>query len=213
MTEVTAPRTRAGRPTLEEAAELEDRLRRAAVDMFLERGFDRTTMEDVARAAGITKRTLYARYPDKQALFAAAIPWAFARQHWDEPAPETRRGDLVEALTAIARSAVARAVDPDIARLTRIVMMESTRFPEFAVSARSLTWSPRIRAVMEVLARHADEGAIVVDDVELAAEQFVAMVTHMPTMLAVFGIVRGRDVEECHIHHAVDLFLRGILAR
>jgi AcrR family transcriptional regulator len=213
MTEAATERLRVGRPTRAAAAELEERLQRAAVELFLEHGFDGTTMEAVARAAGITKRTLYARYPDKRALFAAVIPWAFAREHWDEPAPVTRHGDIVEALTAIARSAVARAVDPDTVRLTRIAMNESARFPEFAMSARSLTWSPRIRTVMDVLAQHAEDGDVVVDDLELAAEQFLAMVSLMPAMLAAFGVLRDPDVEQRHIEHAVHLFLRGALPR
>ena len=73
------PRARR-RPTRAEAAELDGRLRKAAVETFLEHGFHGTTMDAVARAAGITRRTLYARYPDKGALFAEVIPWALGTQ-------------------------------------------------------------------------------------------------------------------------------------
>ena len=55
--------TRRGRPTSAETAEVDERVREAAIELFLEHGFDGTSMAAVARAARITKRTLYARYP------------------------------------------------------------------------------------------------------------------------------------------------------
>lgn len=213
MTTRKTERTRTGRPSKAEAARLDERLRQAALDTFLEHGFDRTTMEAVAKAAGITKRTLYAKYPDKQALFAAVASWALTRHHGDEPAPGEPGEDLAASLTSIARWALARATDPDIVRLSRMAMTESARFPEIAAGAHSLAWSPRMRSVMELLRHHADNGTIVVDDIEIAAEQFLALVAVMPARLAAFGVFRDPDAEERHLRHAVTLFLRGILPR
>ena len=50
---------RPGRPTQAEAEHLGEQLREAAVAVFLEHGYDGTSMEAIARAAGITKQTLY----------------------------------------------------------------------------------------------------------------------------------------------------------
>lgn len=208
------PRARIGRPSQAEAARLDEQLRRAAFEMFLERGFDGTTMEAVAQAAGVTKRTLYARYGDKRTLFAAVVPWAMSR-HGDETGtiPEVAGEDLATALTEIGRSALVRATDPDMVRISRMAMAESERFPEFARSAETLTWSPRMRAVMDLLRRHADEGAIEVDDVETAAEQFLALVSAFPARLAAFGVTRPPEVEERRLAEAVRLFLNGVLPR
>jgi TetR/AcrR family transcriptional repressor of mexJK operon len=206
-------RTRTGRPTRAEAAELEDRLRRAAVDTFLAKGFDGTTMEAVAAAAGVTKRTLYAKYPDKRTLFAKVLPWAMSRLRWDDTVADDAGGDLRAALVLIARAAAARVVDPQVVQLTRIAMTESHRFPEFAEAAHSLTWSPRLRSVVGLLEHHAQLGHVVVPDPELAAEHFLAMVSGFPTILASFGLRRDPEDEERHIQHAVTLFLLGILPR
>ncbi|GAA2410026.1 TetR/AcrR family transcriptional regulator [Actinomadura vinacea] len=204
---------RTGRPTRAEAIELEQRLREAALEVFSERGFDGATMEQIARAAGISKRTLYAKYPDKRELFAKVLPWAMSTLNWDEPRLDDAGADLPAALLAIARTAVARAVDPQVARLTRIAMGEAHHFPEFAEAAHSMTWSPRLRSVVEVLERHALAGTVVVDDPELAAEQFLAMVSGFPAMLAAFGLRRDPDDEERHLEHAVALFLDGVRTR
>lgn len=202
-----------GRPTLAEAAELEERLRKAAVEAFLEHGFDGTTMEAVASAAGISKRTLYARYADKHDLFAAVVDWVLVRQRRDDPILDAPPDDLEAGLTAIGRSALARALDPEIVRLSRIAMNEATRFPEFARAAQSVSWSPRIQAVQKLLTHHVELGTVEVDDVGIAAEQFLALVAAMPARLAAFGMRRSRAVEERHLRHAVALFLRGVLAR
>ncbi|SQD95207.1 putative transcriptional regulator, TetR family [Parafrankia sp. Ea1.12] len=206
-------RSRAGRPTATEAARLTERLRRAAVDTFLESGYDGTTMEAVAQAAGITKSTLYARYPDKRTLFIAVSSWALTRQERDERVLEPLPDDLAESLTVIARAILARSVDPDIVRLSRMAIAESARFPEFAASSQAVTWSPRVQLIIDLLRRHESAGTVVVGDVDLAAEQFFAMVGAMPAWLAAYGIYRTPEVEEEHLHHAVSLFLNGVLAR
>jgi AcrR family transcriptional regulator len=209
----SAARSRAGRPTTAAAAELTERLRRAAVESFLEHGYEGTSMETVAQAAGVTKSTLYARYSDKRALFTAVSAWALTRLERDEQAAEPLPDDLAEALLVIARGILARAVDPDLVRLNRMAVAESARFPEFAMSSQAVTWTPRIRVIMELLRRHERAGTLVVEDLELAAEQFFAMVGAMPAWLAAYGIHRTPEDEEAHLRHAVKLFLNGVRVR
>jgi TetR/AcrR family transcriptional regulator, mexJK operon transcriptional repressor len=205
--------TRRGRPTQAEAKKLYQKLRKAAVATFVKYGYDGTTMEAIAKAAGITRRTLYARYPDKRAVFVDVIPWALTRRTEGQSSQDVDDGDLRASLIALGRAGLARAIDPDIVRLTRIAMNESARFPEFAISAHSMTWSGRHRQVMDLLRRHQENGSIEVDDLELAAGHFIAMIEHLPARLADCGIYRSADEEERHLQHAVNLFLRGIQPR
>lgn len=203
---------RRGRPTQAEAKQLHLKLRKAAVATFLELGYDGTTMDTIARAAGTTRRTLYSRYPDKRAVFVDVIPWALTRRtDRDTSAMGDEDADLVSALTAIGRGAIARALDADTLRLTRIAMNESARFPEFAISAHTMTWSARQREIMDLLRLHQRTGIVDIDDLELTAGHFIAMVEHLPTRLAECGIYRSPEEEERHLHHAVRLFVRGIL--
>ncbi|HVA07994.1 MAG TPA: TetR/AcrR family transcriptional regulator [Acidimicrobiales bacterium] len=206
-------RTRTGRPTLDEAPQIEARLRQAAVETFLEHGFDATTMDAVAKAAGITKRTLYAHYPDKRTLFANAITWAIERHPWKKPPSGVSPADLADALAAIARSTLEVAHDPDVVRLVRMGMTESKRFPDVATRIESLTVVPFTQAVVDLLNQHACAGTVVVEDVEIAADQFLSMVTATSTRLAAFGITRPPKVERRHLEHAVKLFLNGVLPR
>jgi len=205
---------RRGRPTRAQAAQLDEKLRDAAVATFLEYGYDRATMEMIADAAGITKRTLYARYADKRAVFLDVIPRALSRSVEDDSVPDIDDDDDIEdALLTIGRGALQRALDPDTVRLHRMAMNESPRFPEFAVSAETFGWSHRQRQVMDLLCRRQASGDIEADDIELAAEHFLALVEALPARMADFGVYRSRRQEERHLKYAVSLFLRGILPR
>jgi AcrR family transcriptional regulator len=206
---MTTVNRRPGRPTQAEAERLDEQLREAAVATFLEHGYDGASMEAIARAAGITKQTLYSRYPDKHAVFIDVIPWAMSRYERPEAQTETD-DDLASALTTIARDALARATDPELVRLQRIAMNESGRFPEFTLSAETMTWSPRLRAVMDLLRRHQASGTVEIEDVELAAEHFLTLVQVLPARLADFGVFRSKQQEERHLRSAVELFMRAI---
>jgi AcrR family transcriptional regulator len=63
-----------GRPRLaEQRIPTEDVLLRSAASLFLDRGYEPVTMDDVARAAGVTKATVYYHYPSKADLFTASV--------------------------------------------------------------------------------------------------------------------------------------------
>jgi AcrR family transcriptional regulator len=203
---------RPGRPTQAEIERLDGQLREAAVATFLEHGYDGASMEAIARAAGITKQTLYSRYADKRAVFVDVIPWAMSRHDESDSTTRIDSGDLRESLVSIARMALARSTDPEIVRLQRIAMNESARFPEFAVSGETMRWSPRLRAVMDLLQRHVNAGEIEIDEeeIELAAEHFLALVEALPSRLAEFGVFRSKRQAERHLQYAVKLFLRAV---
>lgn len=170
-------------------------------------------MEAIAKAAGITKRSLYARYADKRAVFADVIPWALARYVDDGSIDDIDAEDVETALLAVGRIALARATHPENVRLKRIAFNEAPQFPEFNISAESMMWAGRLRAVTELLRRHEELGTIKVGDLELAAETFLAMVEAVPARMADFGVFRSTEQQERHLRYAVRLFLRGVLPR
>lgn len=209
--------TRRGRPTQAEAKQLDLAVREAAVATFLEMGYAGASMEAIAKAAGVTRRSLYMRYADKRALFAGVIPWALARFVADDSVV-VKPGDDLEglesALLAIGQAAVNRAVHPENVRLKQIAMSEAALFPEFKISAESMMWAGRQRMVTDLLRCHEELGNVDVDgDPELAAEHFLAMVEAVPARMADFGVFRSEQQQERHLHYAVRLFMRGVTPR
>ncbi|WP_019927694.1 TetR/AcrR family transcriptional regulator [Nocardia sp. BMG111209] len=197
---------RGGRPTRAQATELDRTLRRAALQLFLDQGYDGTSMDAIARAAGTTKASLYTRFPSKEAMFRSVLEWAVQRA--DRPAPAyTASGDLTTALTEIATAAWDRAVHPDLIKLRRIAAAQAERHPDLA---RQATAWPSPNPVAELLRHHARTGTIVADDPDLLADHFLAMVT-APAWSTVFGHPRpGAADAERTIGSAVALFVRGL---
>lgn len=209
---IVSQRPLRGRPTREEGARLEERLREAALDAFVAGGFDGTTMEAVAAAAGTTKRTLYAKYPDKRALFAEVVPWALAQIPLHEVVLDDDT-DLEGSLRAIGAAVLAAVTDRRSVQLRRLATREAHRFPEFAAEGNLDAWRLSVQRVVDLLAHHAELGAVVVDDLEPTADLFIEMVAGSPTILADLGVSRTPSDEARHLDLAVRIFLGGVLPR
>ncbi|MEX5711479.1 TetR/AcrR family transcriptional regulator [Parafrankia sp. FMc6] len=202
---------RGGRPTLDETVRLDGAVRDSALRLFLEHGYEGTSMDAIARAAGTTKASLYARFTSKEEVFCSVLEWATLRRDWPTPDPEPPDlDDLEGALTAIAQTALSRALDPSMVKLGRIAIAHASRFPELARRTHAAGAFPRRRLVVELLNRHAATGAIAADDPEILAEHFLGMVSAAPARLASFGIVRDPALLERHTQVAVRLFLRSL---
>jgi AcrR family transcriptional regulator len=201
---------RGGRPTLEQTAQLTDDLREAALSLFLEHGYEGTSLDAIARAARTTKVSLYTRFVDKESLFVSTLRWATERPDWPvrEP-PMPSLDDLEGALRAIADAAVRRTTHPDMVKLTRLAVAQAPRFPDLAAEANAASW-PRKQLLVDLLERHAATGVIVADEPEILAEHFFGLVSGTPARLASFGIVRRPALQRRYTDVAVDLFLRGL---
>ncbi|MEU1365618.1 TetR/AcrR family transcriptional regulator [Streptomyces sp. NPDC005803] len=104
----------------------------AARDLFLEQGYDRTSLAQIARKAGVSTGTLFKRHPSKSALFkaVAAQQWQLDVQYAEPPAP----GDPQDGLTRIGRDYACLLGRPGTAALFRLVVAELPRLPELADS-------------------------------------------------------------------------------
>jgi AcrR family transcriptional regulator len=213
---VIAPeqKPRAGRPTASQAEARHNELLDRALDLFLEKGFELTTMEGVAAAVGMTKRTIYARYDDKAALFLAAVARAIARtttSHADLAALEGP--DLESTLIAIARTRIADLMTPAGLQLRRIINTESYRFPHIFTLSYEQGAKPVIDFLSDLLCRHDSAGAVCVDRPDMAANIFMSMVLGGPIRILVSGNAMSNDEIEDWTSTAVALFLGGIRAR
>jgi AcrR family transcriptional regulator len=202
---------RGGRPTREEARRLGNAARDAALRLFLDNGYEATSMDAIASQAGTTKATLYARFGSKEAIFRSVLEWATARRDWPEPEPDLPDpGDLEGALREIARVAVRRGTHPAMVSLMRIAVAEADRFPDLARHAYDSPPWPRRQVVADLLERHAAAGAIdLPDDAQVLAELFLGMVC-TPALLASFGAGRDPQAQEEHTEAAVRLFMRAL---
>src|SRR2546426_5810667 len=103
----------------------------AALDVFVERGFAATRLEDVARRAGVTKGTVYLYFKNKDALFKAVVRETIV--------PVIAQGEaLAQSFTGSARDLVERLVreywrligETNLAGIPKLMMAEAATFPE-----------------------------------------------------------------------------------
>jgi len=215
MDQLTTPsRPRAGRPTREQAEARERELLDCALDQFLEKGFEQATIEAIAGAVGMTKRTVYARYADKAALFLAAVNLAIERfAVSDDTIRATEVADLEQTLINIAHLRIGAVRTEQGRRLRRIVTTESYRFPEIFNAAYRITALPTIRFLADLLNRETAAGRLALDEPLKAANTFMSMVVGGPVAIIESGNELSDEEIGDRVSYAVRLFLNGARPR
>jgi AcrR family transcriptional regulator len=124
-------RRRAGRPTAQRAAEIERVIRDAARTLFLEAGFDATSMDAIAAKAGVSKGTLYTRYASKDALLSAALDDLIGDLHLKASAKDDQLPSALRPrLLAYAHRLVETLEWNEYAQLRRLMQVASGTHPD-----------------------------------------------------------------------------------
>lgn len=159
----------------------------AAVRAFLEGGYSGTTLEAIAREAGVSTATVFKHYRTKADIFGAIMSRVFGN---DDPAswPPVQASDPEQGLVKIGRQYSATLRDPRIRSLFRVMIAEVPRFPELGEQLYQRGKAPYLQRVEDYLVREVAAGSLVVPDVKLATRQFLGMINDVvfwPHMLVV----------------------------
>ncbi|NUU21961.1 MAG: TetR/AcrR family transcriptional regulator [Streptomycetaceae bacterium] len=209
-----ANRRKAGRPTREEAEARDAELLDVALELFLEHGYNLVTVEMVATHVSMTRRTIYARYPHKTALFSAAVQRAIERQTLPREAlAELDDGDLAATLEAVARLRLTRLMTPHGLRLQRIINTESYRFPEIFTANTEQSTSVVIDFVADLFDRAIAAGEIAPTNTKRAAAAFMGLVIGGQARTIERGHVPTEAEVDKHLRFTVGLLLDGLRPR
>lgn len=207
-------RGRPGRPTKAQTVARHAELLNVALDHFLDKGYDGATIEAIAAEVQMTKRTIYARYPDKASLFLAAVFRAIEYSATPLNLIEAAVTDnLEETLFALGLLRASQAMTPSGVRLQRIINTESYRFPEIFYWSYEYGALPVIRFLTDLLAEKIAAGELMLDDPELAASMFITLVVSAPVRMAQAGSALDRQEVERRVRAGVELFLNGARPR
>lgn len=120
-----------GRPSIRHAALIDSAILATARSMFLEEGYDAVAMEVVAAVTGVSKGTLYSRYPSKDLMFAAVVDASVRDWITMLPAPKfADNASLRERLRAHARIIAQSLMLPDVRAYQKLLIATRDRFPE-----------------------------------------------------------------------------------
>ncbi len=202
-------RSSGGRPRAADAALLGERIVTAAATLFLRQGYAATSIEAIAAAAGVSKRTLYARFDGKGAVFLAVVRRLI--RDWLATTDDSAMlaAGLDDALLATARQMLAVALRPEALALHALVMAEVMRFPEMAAALREGGGNVGVQRVTGLLLARAPH--LTPTQAAFAAEQFQHLVVSGPQRRAMgLGTPLDLAAREQWCQDCVALFLRGL---
>ncbi|MGD1898839.1 MAG: TetR/AcrR family transcriptional regulator [Phormidesmis sp.] len=101
-----------------------------ATQIFLQRGYERASMDKVAKASGVSKQTLYSHFADKEALFVALVDKMSRRRLEEAFGSAPLKGEPKAVLSQLARTTLTQlSADEDYHDFVRLMIAESKRFP------------------------------------------------------------------------------------
>lgn len=205
---------RSGRPNREQARIRQEALLDSALRHFLEKGFEQTTIDAIAADVSMTKRTIYSRYPEKSALFRAALTRGAMRYAvTPERIASTRVPDIAATLINIAKLRIELNRTEEGMMLLRMVNTEAYRFPDIFNLYYEISVLPTVRFLAEILEEETRTGRLAVTEPLKAANVFMSMVVSGPVRFITSGNPLPDEELDERIAFAVDLFLQGARSR
>jgi AcrR family transcriptional regulator len=123
---------RFGRPPKERAGEVEERILDAAHRVFLERGFEGASIDEIAEAARAGKPTIYARFANKRALFIAVVMRDVVSRIEQLAIDVPTGATAEERLASAGVAALDWTLDSERMGMARLAIAEARRFPDLA---------------------------------------------------------------------------------
>lgn len=148
----------------------------AARHLFLEQGYGNTSMDGVAKRAGVSKATLYVHFENKERLFAEVVASARSSLHQSLAAiARDEQAEPAETLRLIGQQCLRFVTTQNVLTLFRAVIGETQRFPELGQKVFQTGSSNIHNIITESIARAAARGLLNVPDARMAAGQFIAL--------------------------------------
>jgi AcrR family transcriptional regulator len=188
-----------------------DAIARAALTLFAVDGYQRTSVDAIATEAGVSKRTVYSHYGDKETLFLSVVRDTYegmlariSEIVGDVPWDRDLGTALTKCATDITRSIVR---SPERSTLARLLIAEAPHFPDVIDLLHTQQIAPLIAVPLERLAA---AGRLVVTDGKQAAEHLAALTFGQVSSRSLMGTVPLGEEETARlVGNGVQVFLRA----
>jgi AcrR family transcriptional regulator len=181
----------------------------AALTVFSQKGYAATTMDAIAAEAGLTKPTLYQYFPGKDDLFREMMlaPRNEMMLAFDRSSDECHVRQLWEFSWAYAKI----VMHPDYLALARLVIGDAVRYPEIARAYQANGPDKVLNGLTQFMTEQAELGHLLIDDAELAAEDFWGLILSAPRNRALHlaDAPVSKKVLSKYINNGIKVFLRA----
>lgn len=137
--------------------EAHEKVLRAAIELFADRGIEATSMDSIARLSGVSKATIYNHWADKEALLLEAMVYVNGLHREPE---DVDTGDLCGDLAKVLNRRPPIEHEPFRDRLMPSLIAYSSTHPEFGKAWRHRVMEPPRQSLKRILRRAIDRGQI-----------------------------------------------------
>lgn len=181
---------------------------RGAEDVFLKKGYELASMDEISERAGVSKRTVYNHFGSKEQLFETIIDAMLSQRRYLEAAPYAADKPLKEQLRAIAEAEIYLIDTPRRVKLSRFLTV--TFLKDLKFQQRTVLKFPGFYALLtQWLNAAKEDGRIQAEDVGMAARVFYAMVVGAITWPALFRESYDRKAMEPLLNEIIGVFLKS----
>jgi AcrR family transcriptional regulator len=186
----------------------------AAAEVFCREGFSGACIDEIAVEACVSRQTVYNHYHEKETLFTAVVEDVMTRMNAIlfstlSTFPDTS-DNLQENLSAFAvRLTKNCTCTQDGKFLRKLLQQEGERYPHLFEAWRQQGPCKTTKALAALFSRLNHQGVVEIDDFDLAARQFLALVNADTQMVILFGGVPTDEELETSAQNAVRTFLRA----
>jgi AcrR family transcriptional regulator len=201
-------------PSANSKEERVGRIINASLEVFSEFSLQDATTQEIARRARVSKRDIYALFPDKHALLIATLNHALQTEisNIAKTIERARRiPSLQKKLETIGLTLVREVLSATMSVLTRLVAAESIDRPLIGIVYFENGTARRTILISDVLSQHIADARRPVLDPFQAAEHYLALVTYRPCLTTSVGMRHIWDARstKAHVVNAVDCFIRA----
>lgn len=184
----------------------------AALDLFVERGFAATRLEDVAALAGVSKGTLYLYFTNKEELFKAVVRENVVPAIGEaESVIDGYQGHSADLFRDILFGWWQRIGDTKLSGITKLIMAESGNFPEVARFYQDEVMSRAQRMIVRMLERGMARGEFRSVDAAQATQIVMAPLLMLMMWKHPFNTSNpATDSPQAYLHCIIDVLLNGL---
>jgi AcrR family transcriptional regulator len=203
-----------GRPQVRPDCDTRQVIYEAARHEFSDNGYAATSIESVARRAGVSTKTLYRLIPNKAALFEGMVSDRIDRFLSELDLQAIDNSEFEEALFAALMACADLALDKEVVALQSMVLQEAGKFSDLAGAFYRNGIQRAVSALADWLTTRQNRGLIKLDDAEEAAGMLLGMVADAPRRATMFGglPLPSRPQIEARVRKCVGIFLGGYRA-
>lgn len=186
----------------------------AALGLFVEKGYAASKMEDIARAAGVTRGTPYLYFANKEEIFKALIrEMLLPKLELGESMLAEHQGSSRDLLVGFLQALWQKMTESGLSALPKLMLAEAGNFPDVARVYHESFEVPGVNLFRQVLARGVASGEFRQMDIDMVCHVVVApLIMQMISNNSAVPQCADMREPERYVAAVVDLVLAGVLA-